>query len=38
MHAGAFLIEINPEETELTESTDATILGKAGEILPSFEG
>ncbi len=34
--AGAFVIEVNPEETELTPRVDATILGKAGEILPQF--
>lgn len=35
--AGAFLIEVNPEETELTGRADATVLGKAGEALPDFD-
>lgn len=35
--AGAFVVEVNPEETELTARVDATILGKAGEVLPGFE-
>lgn len=34
--AGAFVIEVNPEETELTPRVDATILGKAGDVLPAF--
>ena len=34
--AGAFVVEVNPEETELTPRVDATILGKAGEVLPEF--
>jgi NAD-dependent deacetylase len=34
--AGAFVIEVNPEETDLTPRVDATILGKAGEVLPQF--
>ncbi len=32
--AGALVIEINPEPTGLSPLTDATILGRAGEILP----
>jgi NAD-dependent deacetylase len=35
--AGAYVIEVNPEETELTGRVEATVLGKAGEILPEFE-
>ena len=35
--AGAFVIEVNPEETELTPRVDATILGKAGDVLKQFE-
>ena len=34
--AGAFLIEINPEETPMTGFCDETIRGRAGEILPLF--
>lgn len=33
---GAFLIEINPEETELTASADVSIRGKAAEVLPKL--
>jgi len=33
---GAFLVEINPEETPMTGFCDETIRGKAGEILPLF--
>jgi NAD-dependent deacetylase len=33
---GAFLIEVNFEATSLTSMADATLLGKAGEILPKF--
>lgn len=32
--AGAKLVEINPEETSMTDFCDFTIRGKAGEILP----
>ena len=32
--SGAFVAEINPEETQLTSSCDVSIRGKAGEILP----
>jgi NAD-dependent deacetylase len=31
---GAVLVEINPEPTTLSPLTDATILGRAGEVLP----
>lgn len=34
--AGAFLVEINPEETPMSGFCDATIRGRAGEILPLF--
>ncbi|MBI3951177.1 MAG: NAD-dependent deacylase [Acidobacteria bacterium] len=34
--SGAFLIEVNPEATPLTSIADATVLGKAGEVLPRF--
>jgi len=33
---GAFLVEINPEETAMTGFCDETIRGRAGEILPLF--
>lgn len=35
-NAGAFLVEINPEETPLTQSADLFIKGKSGEILPAL--
>lgn len=31
---GAFLVEVNPEETPMTHLCDASLRGKAGEILP----
>ena len=34
---GAFLVEVNPEETPLSEICDATLRGAAGEILPRLE-
>jgi NAD-dependent deacetylase len=34
--AGARLIEVNPELTDISVFADATILGKAGDILPQF--
>src|SRR5262249_4050462 len=34
--AGAKVIEVNPEETEISFMVDVTLLGKAGEILPQF--
>jgi NAD-dependent deacetylase len=34
--SGAKLVEINPEETPLTDFCDFTFRGKAGEILPKF--
>jgi len=33
-NSGAFVAEINIEETSLTANTDVTIIGKAGEIIP----
>lgn len=34
--SGAFVVEVNPEETDLSARVDATVLGKAGEVLPQF--
>jgi NAD-dependent deacetylase len=34
--AGARLIEVNPEQTDISFYADVTVLGKAGEILPQF--
>ncbi len=34
--AGAFVIEINPERTALSDVCDETIQGRAGEILPQL--
>jgi NAD-dependent deacetylase len=34
--AGARVIEINPERTDISFFADVTVLGKAGEILPQF--
>ncbi|HXG65574.1 MAG TPA: NAD-dependent deacylase [Blastocatellia bacterium] len=34
--AGARVIEINPERTDISVFADVTVLGKAGEILPQF--
>lgn len=31
---GAFVVEVNPEETELTPSVDLSLRGLSGEILP----
>ncbi len=36
-NAGAYLCEINPEPTPLSEICDVVMNGKAGEILPLFE-
>ncbi len=33
---GAFVIEINPEETELTASVDISVRGNAAEVLPTL--
>ena len=35
--AGAFLVEVNPEETPLTEYCDASLRGPAGELLPLLD-
>jgi NAD-dependent deacetylase len=35
--AGAFLVEVNPEETPLSEICDVTLRGAAGAILPRLE-
>jgi NAD-dependent deacetylase len=35
--AGAFVVEINPEETPLTGLCDVTLRGRAGELLPSLD-
>lgn len=35
-HQGAFLVEINPEPTPLTPSTDLFLQGPSGEILPAI--
>jgi NAD-dependent deacetylase len=32
--AGAYLLEINPERTPLSDMADEFITGKAGEVLP----
>jgi NAD-dependent deacetylase len=32
--AGAYVVEVNPERTPLSDSCDEVITGKAGEILP----
>jgi NAD-dependent deacetylase len=34
--AGAYVVEVNPEETQLSALCDETLNGKAGEILPLF--
>ncbi len=34
--AGAFIIEINSDETPLSQSADAVLRGKAGEVLPAL--
>jgi NAD-dependent deacetylase len=31
---GAFVVEVNPEETPLTAMCDVSLRGKAGEVLP----
>ncbi|HEX6185574.1 MAG TPA: NAD-dependent deacylase [Pyrinomonadaceae bacterium] len=35
--AGAFLVEVNPEETLLSDLCDVTLRGAAGEVLPRLE-
>ena len=34
--AGAYVVEVNPERTPLSDLCDETITGKAGEVLPLF--
>ncbi len=36
--AGAYMIEVNPERTPLSNICDEVLMGKAGEILPLIEG
>jgi NAD-dependent deacetylase len=36
--AGAYLVEINPETTPLSDYCDEVLIGKAGDVLPLFEG
>lgn len=35
--AGAYLVEVNPEPTDLTEICDVSLRGKSGEVLPLLE-
>ena len=35
--AGAYLIEVNPERTQLSPSCDAVLEGRAGEVLPRLD-
>ena len=35
--AGAYVCEVNPERTPLSDLCDEVLTGKAGEVLPSFE-
>lgn len=35
--AGAFLVEVNPEPTPLSDACDVTLRGPAGEVLPLIE-
>jgi NAD-dependent deacetylase len=35
--AGAFLVEVNPEETPLSDLCDVVLRGAAGEVLPQIE-
>jgi NAD-dependent deacetylase len=37
MLSGAFLVEVNPEPTPLSEMCDVTLRGAAGEILPLLD-
>ena len=36
-NAGAFVVEVNPERTPLSDSCDEVVNGLAGEILPQFD-
>ena len=35
--AGAYLVEVNPERTQLSDACDAVLEGRAGELLPLLE-
>ena len=35
--AGAFVVEVNPERTQLSDACDAVLEGRAGEILPRLD-
>lgn len=35
-NAGAYVVEVNPERTALSDLCDEALMGKAGEILPMF--
>jgi NAD-dependent deacetylase len=35
--SGAFLVEVNPERTQLSDHCDAVLEGRAGEILPQLD-
>jgi NAD-dependent deacetylase len=35
-HAGAYVVEVNPERTPLSDFCDEVLTGKAGDILPLF--
>ena len=35
--SGAFLVEVNPEPTPLSDECDVTLRGPAGEVLPRIE-
>ena len=35
--AGAYVVEVNPERTPLSDLCDEVLMGKAGDILPLFE-
>lgn len=35
--AGAYLVEVNPEPTPLSDECDATLRGPAGEVLPLID-
>ena len=35
--AGAFLVEVNPERTALSDACDAVVAGRAGEVLPLLD-
>jgi NAD-dependent deacetylase len=35
--AGAFLVEVNPERTPLSDTCDVSLQGRAGELLPQLD-